>query len=182
MSGGISCPGCACSDFSGGTRSQRISPPAARPQTIPKPPPEPATPTTSTSRVHLPAHLSQSSLQSPPKSRWHLDHPLVAIQPDHIPRPLQHRRAALACAEMLVHRRAQRGVDFALEIIRNLVPHPFAVHGSFLYHGLLPFSNGNRLNQPCSHPAASRSRNINRARSSRVFTDATEIPSASAVS
>src|SRR5258708_28882497 len=83
---------------------------------------------------------------------------------------------------MFVHRRAERGIDFAVQVIRDLVPHLFAVHGFPVHHGLLPFSNGKRLNQPCSHPAASRSRNINRARSKRVFTEPVDMPRASAVS
>ena len=83
---------------------------------------------------------------------------------------------------MLVHRRAQRRVYFSVDVIRNLAPDLFAIQLFVAYHGLVPFSNGNRLNQPCSHPAASRSRSISRARNSRVFTEATVMPSASAVS
>src|ERR1700741_366976 len=84
--------------------------------------------------------------------------------------------------EVFVHGGAQGGIHIALQVIRNLAPHFFEVHSFQVHHGLVPFSKGRRLNQPCSQPAASRSRNISRARNSRVFTDAMEIPSASAVS
>ncbi len=127
--------------------------------------------------------LPQPFLQTLAESRRHLQHPLVPIQLNHIPRPRQQRRAALASSKMFVHRRAQSRIHFSIDVIRNLAPHLFAIqHFLIHYHGLFPFSNGSRLNQPCSHPAASRSRSISRARNSRVFTEATVIPSASAVS
>ena len=109
----------------------------------------------------------------------HFDHALVAIQLDYIASSFQHRLASRASAEVFVHRHAQRGIHIAFDVIRDLLPHLLAIDS---YHGLVPFSKGSRLNQPCSHPPASRSRNIRRARNNRVFTEATEIPRASAVS
>src|SRR5579863_2279834 len=152
------------------TRKKKYS----RHRNQPRTPRGPTTPDLRTSR--------QLPLQPPSESRRDLDHPLVAIQPDHIARPFQHRPALCACLEVLVHGRAQAAIHLAVEIVRHLPPHDLAVHCSPVHHGLLPFSNGSRLNQPCSQPPASRSRNISRARSSLVFTEATEIPSASAVS
>ena len=126
--------------------------------------------------------LPQSPLQPLAEPRRHLQHPLIAIQLDHIPRPRQHRRAARARPKMFIHRQTQRPIHFPIHVIGNLAPHLFTVQRIVVHHGLFPFSNGSRLNQPCSHPAASRSRNISRARNSRVFTEATVMPSASAVS
>ena len=149
----------------------------------------------STTATHRwPSPSRQPFLQTTPIARRRRDrefvyHALVGIQRNYIARPFQHGPALLARKKMRVHRRAQPGIDVALNVVRDLLPHLFAVHCVLIvlvvvgiHHGLFPFSNGKRLNQPCSHPAASRSRNIKRARNSRVFTDATEIPSASAVS
>ena len=125
----------------------------------------------------------ETLLQPPTETRRHLEHALIAIQLNHIPHPRHHRRTTRAGLEMFVHRRSQCGIHVSIDVIRYFTPHLFAVQHSLIrYHGLFPFSNGNRLNQPCSHPAASRSRSISRARNSRVFTEATVMPSASAVS
>src|SRR6202022_2454772 len=87
----------------------------------------------------------------------------------------EHGGAMLTGPEVLFHRRPQAAIHVIFQIVRDFPPNLFAAH----YHGLLPFSKGRRLNQPRSQPAASRSRSISRARNSRVFTEAVEIPSAS---
>src|SRR5215471_3097404 len=78
---------------------------------------------------------------------------------------------------MLFHGNAQLGSHLAVDIVRNLSPHLFAVD----YHGLVPLANESLLQLP-PRPGLSRSRSISRARSSRVLTDAVEICNALAVS
>src|SRR6266576_566615 len=125
-----------------------------------------------------PSALRKPAFQPASEPSGYFDHALVAIQPDYVLSSFQHRLASRASAEVFFHRHAQPGIQIAFDVIRDLLPHLLAID----YHGLVPFSKGRRLNQPCSHPPASRSRNMRRARSNRVFTEATEIPSASAVS
>src|SRR5271166_1300762 len=131
------------------------------------------------SLLHL---LFKPLLQPLAETRRDFQHSFISVKLNHITRPCQHRCTTLATAEVLIHRDAKRSVHFAVDVIRNLAPDLFAIRLLVAYHGLVPFSNGSRLNQPCSHPPASRSRNISRARSSRVFTEAAVMPSASAVS
>src|SRR4029077_8100356 len=131
----------------------------------------------------LRADISREPLfQSTAKTCWSLQHAFVAIKRYDIARACEHGAAARAVLKMRVHRHPQRGVDFVVNVIRNLAPDLLAIHCFSIHHGLVPFQNGRRLNQPCCHPAASKSRSISRARSNLVFTDATEMPNASAVS
>ena len=124
------------------------------------------------------ALFHEPALQATPESQRYFEHALVAIQPDNITSSFEDRCAAVATAEVLVHRSPQAGFDVAIQIVRNFPPDLFAVH----YHGLAPFSKNSCLLHGPPSPGARRSRSINRARSSRVFTDAVEIPSALAVS
>src|SRR5205807_4117215 len=101
---------------------------------------------------------------------------------DHVARSLEQRPASRARLEMLIHAGAEAGLDVIFEIVRDFAPHVLAVHSFIVHHGLVPFSNGTRLNQPCSQPAARMSRSMRRARNRRVLTEAIEMPSASAVS
>src|SRR5207302_3371577 len=84
----------------------------------------------------------------------------------------------LAVTEMLFHGRPQGRVDLLLNIVRNLAPYFLAGY----YHGFFPFAKLNRLFQLPPNPGASKSRNMRRARSKRVFTLAVVISSAFAVS
>src|SRR2546428_13231858 len=72
----------------------------------------------------------------------------------------------LAVSEMFFHGRPQGRVDLLLNIVRNLAPYFLASY----YHGFFPFAKVNRLFQLPPSPGASRSRNMRRARSKRVFT------------
>src|SRR4051812_37986340 len=112
------------------------------------------------------------------ESKRHFDHAVVPVQLDYVACPRKDRAASLASADVFVHGSAQPGLYFAVEIIRNLAPHLFAIH----YHGFVPFPKDILLIHGPPNPGASRSRNISRARSKRVFTDAVEIFNASAVS
>src|SRR5579863_2479630 len=130
---------------------------------------------------------SQPFFQPLAEARWRLDHAFITVQTNDIPSAFKNRRTTPAAANMLVHFRAQTHAHLAVHIAGDLAPDCFATHPVWFHifsahHGLVPFSKGRRLNQPCSHPPASRSRNMSRARRSRVFTEATEMPSASAVS
>src|SRR5207249_7241985 len=84
----------------------------------------------------------------------------------------------LAVTEMLFHGRPQGRVDLLLNIVRNLAPYLLAGY----YHGFFPFAKLNRLLQLPPNPGASKSRNMRRARNKRVFTLATVMSSAFAVS
>ncbi len=151
-------------------------------ESTPSLPPEPTTPTNWTirflARHSLPVVFPASGRipQALPTSvHHHTTGPRSAFPP--APRHIAYRYENVrpskrAAPRPLLHPRNSKS---RATPVRNS-PH-FVVH-----HGLVPFSNGSRLNQPCSHPAASRSRSISRARNSRVFTEATVIPSASAVS
>src|SRR3954469_23789433 len=112
------------------------------------------------------------------ESKRHFDHAVVPVKLYYIAGPRQNCAASLASANMIVHGSAHSGIDFAIEIIRNLAPDLFAIH----YHGFVPFPKDILLIHGPPNPGASRSRNISRARSKRVFTDAVEIFNASAVS
>src|SRR5579872_6278559 len=105
--------------------------------------------------------------------RW-FKHTVFLIEADHISSAVEYRAALLAHVEMLLHGGAQVWGDFVVKVIRNLAPHLFAGH----YHGLVPFANDNLLLQLPPRPGANRSRNISRARRSRVLTDAVETPRA----
>src|SRR5207302_2658528 len=122
--------------------------------------------------------LSQSVLEPGAEPRGHFDHALVAIKLNYVARAFEQRPASRARLEMLLHAGAEGGLDVIFEIVRKFAPHMFAVHGFIVHHGLVPFSKGRRLNQPCSQPAASRSRSMRRARKRRVFTEAIEMTSA----
>src|SRR2546425_6581230 len=84
----------------------------------------------------------------------------------------------LAVTEMFFHGRPQGWVDFCLNIVRNLAPYFLARY----YHGFFPFTKLNRLFQLPPNPGASKSLNMRRARNKRVFTLATGMSSALAVS
>src|SRR5205085_3356680 len=84
----------------------------------------------------------------------------------------------LAVSEMFFHGRPQGRVDLLLNVFRNLAPYFLAGH----YHGFFPFTKLNRLFQLPPSPGASKSRNMRRARNKRVFTLATVMSSAFAVS
>src|SRR5215469_15867907 len=84
----------------------------------------------------------------------------------------------LTCADVFFHGSSQNRVDVAIQIIRDVSPHVFAAD----YHGFAPFSKDALGLQLPPSPGANRSRNISRARNSRVLTDAVDIPSAFAVS
>src|SRR6266850_7420372 len=112
------------------------------------------------------------------KSQRYIDHALVAIQLDHVSRPVEHGAAALTLPEMRFHGSAQIRIDVIFEIVGDLVPDLFAVD----YHALLPFAKCNLVPQVPPSPGAKRSRSMSRARNSRVLTDAVEIPRVFAVS
>src|SRR5579862_2711467 len=107
-----------------------------------------------------------------------LKHAFVAVEPHHVSCAVEHGSAMLAVLEVSLHCGTQFGIDFTVEVIRHLLPDMFAIN----YHGFVPFSNGKRLKKAPPKPGARRSRSIRRARRSRVFTEAREMPSASAVS
>src|SRR6267154_3064026 len=112
------------------------------------------------------------------KSQRHFQQAFVPVQLHHIACSFEHRGAALAFLEVLLHGRPQTGIEIIIEKIRDFAPHLFAVD----YHGFVPFLNDTfRFHAP-SKPGASMSRSMSRALSNRVFTAATEIPSACAVS
>src|SRR6266853_6861624 len=112
------------------------------------------------------------------ESQRYIDHALVAIQLDHVSRALEHRPAAITLTEVRLHRHAQTRIDVIFKIVRDLLPDLFAVD----YHGLVPFAKCSLVLQVPPSPGANRSRSMSRARSSRVLTDAEEIPRALAVS
>src|SRR6266478_523817 len=84
----------------------------------------------------------------------------------------------LAVTEMFFHGRPQGWVDLCLDVVRNLAPYFLAGY----YHGFFPFTKLNRLFQLPPSLGASKSRNMRRARNSRVFTLAPVMSSAFAVS
>src|SRR5205814_2809412 len=84
----------------------------------------------------------------------------------------------LAVTEMFFHGCQQGRVDLLFNVVRNLAPHFLARY----YHGFFPFTKLNRLLQLPPSPGASKSRNMRRARNKRVFTLATVMSSAFAVS
>src|SRR5437868_10361822 len=79
---------------------------------------------------------------------------------------------------MLFHGGSQFWIDIAFKVIRYLAPYLFTAD----YHGLFPFAKDRRSFQIVPNPGASRSRNIRRARKSRVLTAALEMPNVFAVS
>src|SRR5882724_8344571 len=97
---------------------------------------------------------------------------------DHISGAIEHRCAVLAFLEMSLHGGAQLRVRFAFQIVRDFQPYLLATD----YHGLLPFPDGARLNQPFAKAGARISRSMSRARSRRVLTLANEMLNASALS
>src|SRR6266576_4141977 len=112
------------------------------------------------------------------ESQRYIDHALVAIQLDDVSCALKHRSAALTLPKVRLHGSTQIRIDVIFEIVRDLLPDLFAVD----YHGLVPFAKCNLVLQLPPSPGANRSRSMSRARSSRVLTDALEIPRAFAVS
>src|SRR5207244_10672573 len=123
-------------------------------------------------------HGCQPSPQAPAETHSHYKQALVAIKLDHVAGTIQHRSAMLAVTEVFFHGRSQGWVYFLFNVVRNLAPHFLARY----YHGFFPFTKLNRLLQLPPSPGASRSRNMRRARSKRVFTLAVVISSAFAVS
>src|ERR1700720_2496643 len=112
------------------------------------------------------------------ESKWYIDHALVAIQLDHVSRAFEDRPAAFTLTEVCLHGDAQVRIDVIFEIVGDLLPDLFAVD----YHGLVPFAKCSFVLQVPPSPGANRSRSMSRARSSRVLTDAEEIPRVLAVS
>src|SRR5260370_41856898 len=84
------------------------------------------------------------------EGRRQLKGAVVAIQMDHIPGAIEHRCAVLAFLEMSLHGGAQLRVRFAFQIIRDFLPYLLATD----YHGLFPFPNGVRPNQPSAKAGA----------------------------
>src|SRR5271157_472534 len=122
--------------------------------------------------------LLQPVLQTLAEAQWHFEHPFISVQLNDVTRAVKHSGAAPAAADVLFHGKPQIRFDPTIKVVRNLAPDFFAVD----YHGLVPFSNDNLVLQLPPSPGDNRSRNISRARSKRVLTDALEIPSALAVS
>src|SRR6266571_1615405 len=112
------------------------------------------------------------------KSQRYIDHALVAIQLDHVSSALEHGSAAVTLPEVRLHGSTQIRIDVIFEVVGDLLPDLFAVD----YHGLVPFAKCNLVLQVPPSPGANRSRSMSRARSSRVLTDAVEIPRVFAVS
>src|ERR1700751_3569126 len=112
------------------------------------------------------------------ESQRYIDHALVAIQLDHVSRALDHRPTAITLPEVRFHGDAQIRIDVIFEIVRDFMPDLFAVD----YHGLVPFARCSFVLQVPPSPGANRSRSMSRASSSRVLTDAEEIPRVLAVS
>src|SRR6266852_388723 len=103
---------------------------------------------------------------------------LVPVEPNDISRSFQKRGAIPALPEVCPQSGPLVRVEIVVDVVRYFSPDVFATH----VHGLFPFWKDRRLVQLPSRPGASRSRNIRRARSRRVFTAPTEMPSAAAVS
>lgn len=117
-------------------------------------------------------------MQTPAETEGYLHHALIAIQLNHVASTFQHGRAVLASTNMLFDSGTQFRINFTIQIVRNLAPYLFAID----YHGFAPLANERfRLQEP-PRPGANKSRNMSRARSNLVLTDAVEIPSALAVS
>src|SRR5207253_6324651 len=92
----------------------------------------------------------------------------ISVQLNDVTRAVKHSSAVPAAADVLFYGKPQIRFDPTIKVVRNLAPDFFAVD----YHGLVPFSNDNLLLQLPPSPGANRSRNISRARSKRVLTDA----------
>src|SRR5579872_4708283 len=122
--------------------------------------------------------LRQPVLQTLAEAQWHFEHLFISVELNDVTRAVEHSGAAPAAADVLIHGKPQIGFDLTIKVVGNLAPDFFAVD----YHGLVPFSNDNLLLQLPPSPGDNRSRNISRARSKRVLTEALEIPSALAVS
>jgi hypothetical protein len=112
------------------------------------------------------------------KSQWYIDHALVAIPLDHVSGVSEHGPTSPTLQGVRFPYSAKARINVVFEIVGDFVPDSFAVH----CHGSVPFAKCSLVRQDPPSPGANRSRSMSRALSSRVFTDAVEIPSAFALS
>ena len=118
--------------------------------------------------LHL---LIETCMKSLTETQWQLEDSFVSCQDQNISSGIQNCRANLAMLQMFLDFVQFRSFQATVEVARDVLPDVFAIYnqGNHLRLGLTCFSCG-----------ASVFCNIIRARCSLTFTDATEMPRASA--
>src|SRR5260370_39447833 len=115
--------------------------------------------------------LSKACMKTRAEDQLQFKHSFVSCEDQDISSGIQDRRANLTVFQMFLDFVSFRSFQVIVEVTRNVLPYVFAIYnqGNHLRLGLTCFSCG-----------ASVFCNIIRARCSLTFTDATEMPRASA--